>query len=192
MSFFGFDTSLPRDRGHSSNAPGFGQHDAFAGLSSGGAADDDAYVARQKSQTFPLTHKQTASTSRRRTMALATTSMMPTMPSMTILLAALPSSSPLTSTLTSLARHPRSPTSCRRSRCFSRLDKAPSSSISRPFLKPQSPIGLVTRAIKTPNTSLNWRHAQISGASSLSSMPLKTSMSLNLLLPPHRRHHREN
>ena len=44
MSFFGFDTSLPRDRGHSANAPGFGQHDAFAGLG-GGAADDDAYVA---------------------------------------------------------------------------------------------------------------------------------------------------
>lgn len=44
MSFFGFDTNLPRDRGHQANAPGFGQHDAFAGLS-GGAADDDAYVA---------------------------------------------------------------------------------------------------------------------------------------------------
>ncbi|EOA87040.1 uncharacterized protein SETTUDRAFT_163108 [Exserohilum turcica Et28A] len=40
MSFFGFDTSLPRDRGHSSNAPGFGQHDAFAALG-GGAADDN-------------------------------------------------------------------------------------------------------------------------------------------------------
>ncbi|KAJ4368262.1 DNA topoisomerase 2-associated protein pat1 [Neocucurbitaria cava] len=40
MSFFGFDTSLPRDTGHSRNAPGFGQHDAFAGLG-GGAADDD-------------------------------------------------------------------------------------------------------------------------------------------------------
>jgi DNA topoisomerase 2-associated protein PAT1 len=40
MSFFGFDTSLPRDRGHQSNAPGFGQHDAFAGFN-GGAADDD-------------------------------------------------------------------------------------------------------------------------------------------------------
>ncbi|KAH7089077.1 topoisomerase II-associated protein PAT1 [Paraphoma chrysanthemicola] len=41
MSFFGFDATLPRDRGHSSNAPGFGQHDAFAGLGSGGAGDDD-------------------------------------------------------------------------------------------------------------------------------------------------------
>jgi hypothetical protein len=44
MSFFGFDASLPRDRGHQTNAPGFGQHDAFAGFS-GGAADDDVYVA---------------------------------------------------------------------------------------------------------------------------------------------------
>ncbi|KAH4105973.1 hypothetical protein HBH46_074980 [Parastagonospora nodorum] len=41
MSFFGFDTNMPRDRGHAANAPGFGQHDAFAGLSSGGAGDDD-------------------------------------------------------------------------------------------------------------------------------------------------------
>jgi hypothetical protein len=41
MSFFGFDAALPRDRGHAANAPGFGQHDAFAGLSSGGAGDDD-------------------------------------------------------------------------------------------------------------------------------------------------------
>ncbi|KAL1655892.1 DNA topoisomerase 2-associated protein pat1 [Didymella pomorum] len=40
MSFFGFNTDLPRDRGHQTNAPGFGQHDAFAGFS-GGAADDD-------------------------------------------------------------------------------------------------------------------------------------------------------
>tara|TARA_R110002003_G_scaffold96_4_gene7392 strand:- start:25135 stop:25389 length:255 start_codon:yes stop_codon:yes gene_type:complete len=47
MSFFGFDATLPRDRGHSSNAPGFGQHDAFAGLGSGGAGDDDVYVAPQ-------------------------------------------------------------------------------------------------------------------------------------------------
>lgn len=42
MSFFGFDTSLPRDKGHSTNAPGFGHHDAFAGL--GGGADGDAYA----------------------------------------------------------------------------------------------------------------------------------------------------
>ncbi|KAF1985099.1 hypothetical protein K402DRAFT_335197 [Aulographum hederae CBS 113979] len=35
MSFFGFDTTLPRDRGHQTAAPGFGQtQDAFAGLSS--------------------------------------------------------------------------------------------------------------------------------------------------------------
>jgi DNA topoisomerase 2-associated protein PAT1 len=40
MAFFGFDTNLPRDHGHQANAPGFGQHDAFAGFS-GGAADDD-------------------------------------------------------------------------------------------------------------------------------------------------------
>lgn len=38
MSFFGFDTTGPP--GHSRNAPGFGQHDAFAGL--GGGVDDDA------------------------------------------------------------------------------------------------------------------------------------------------------
>jgi DNA topoisomerase 2-associated protein PAT1 len=47
MSFFGFDTTLPKDRGHSTNAPGFGQApDPFAGL--GRAAqgdDDDVYVA---------------------------------------------------------------------------------------------------------------------------------------------------
>jgi DNA topoisomerase 2-associated protein PAT1 len=47
MSFFGFDSNLPRDRGHASNAPGFGQHDAFAGLASGGAGDDDMYVVRR-------------------------------------------------------------------------------------------------------------------------------------------------
>ncbi|KAF2492270.1 hypothetical protein BU16DRAFT_108707 [Lophium mytilinum] len=42
MSFFGFDATLPRDRGHSSKAPGFGQaQDAFAGLSGKGVADDD-------------------------------------------------------------------------------------------------------------------------------------------------------
>ncbi|CAI6275719.1 unnamed protein product [Periconia digitata] len=40
MSFFGFDTNLPRDKGHSTNAPGFGHHDAFAGL--GGGVDGDA------------------------------------------------------------------------------------------------------------------------------------------------------
>lgn len=48
MSFFGFDATLPKDRGHSTNAPGFGQTpDAFAGLggAGGGAGDDDAYVA---------------------------------------------------------------------------------------------------------------------------------------------------
>jgi len=43
MSFFGFDATLPQDRGHSANAPGFGHHDAFAGLGVG-AGDDDAYV----------------------------------------------------------------------------------------------------------------------------------------------------
>ncbi|KAB2581200.1 DNA topoisomerase 2-associated protein pat1 [Lasiodiplodia theobromae] len=45
MSFFGFDTSLPRDRpAHHSSAPGFGQTpDPWAGLSGQGApADDDA------------------------------------------------------------------------------------------------------------------------------------------------------
>ena len=44
MSFFGFDASLPRDRGHASNAPGFGQHDAFAALG-GGAVEGDVYDA---------------------------------------------------------------------------------------------------------------------------------------------------
>ena len=44
MSFFGFDTALPKDAGHSSRAPGFGQTlDAFAGLS--GAIDaGDVYA----------------------------------------------------------------------------------------------------------------------------------------------------
>ncbi|KAF2083311.1 topoisomerase II-associated protein PAT1 [Saccharata proteae CBS 121410] len=42
MSFFGFDATLPRDRGHQANAPGFGQTpDPWAGLSSRGAANDD-------------------------------------------------------------------------------------------------------------------------------------------------------
>lgn len=41
MSFFGFDTTLPRDRGHSTKAPGFGQNDAFAGLGKGASNDDD-------------------------------------------------------------------------------------------------------------------------------------------------------
>ncbi|KAF2279046.1 uncharacterized protein EI97DRAFT_456451 [Westerdykella ornata] len=41
MSFFGFDTTLPRDHSHSARAPGFGQPaDPFASLS-GGAADDE-------------------------------------------------------------------------------------------------------------------------------------------------------
>lgn len=46
MSFFGFDTTLPRDRGHPSSAPGFGQaQDPFAGLSGGGEdGEDDVYV----------------------------------------------------------------------------------------------------------------------------------------------------
>ncbi|KAF2838661.1 hypothetical protein M501DRAFT_1004447 [Patellaria atrata CBS 101060] len=42
MSFFGFDTSLPRDRGHQSTAPGFGQtHDPFAGLSQRNVSAND-------------------------------------------------------------------------------------------------------------------------------------------------------
>ncbi|KAF4307369.1 Topoisomerase II-associated protein PAT1 [Botryosphaeria dothidea] len=43
MSFFGFDTSLPRDRpAHQQSAPGFGQTpDPWAGLSSQGARGDD-------------------------------------------------------------------------------------------------------------------------------------------------------
>lgn len=49
MSFFGFDTTLPRDQGHSGNAPGFGQpRDPFASLS-GGAADDDMSVPARSS-----------------------------------------------------------------------------------------------------------------------------------------------
>ena len=54
MSFFGFDSTLPRDRGHPSNAPGFGQApDPFAGLSRNKAVaeeedDDDAYVRRRR------------------------------------------------------------------------------------------------------------------------------------------------
>jgi Topoisomerase II-associated protein PAT1 len=42
MSFFGFDATLPRDRGHPANAPGFGQTpDPFAGVSRGLGDDDD-------------------------------------------------------------------------------------------------------------------------------------------------------
>ncbi|KAF1936477.1 hypothetical protein EJ02DRAFT_438516 [Clathrospora elynae] len=40
MSFFAFNANLPRGQGHSANAPGFSQHDAFAGLG-GGAGDAD-------------------------------------------------------------------------------------------------------------------------------------------------------
>ncbi|KUJ06983.1 uncharacterized protein LY89DRAFT_790076 [Mollisia scopiformis] len=43
MSFFRFDTNLPRDRGHNSGAPGFSQAaDPFAGLSGRDNDDDDA------------------------------------------------------------------------------------------------------------------------------------------------------
>jgi DNA topoisomerase 2-associated protein PAT1 len=43
MSFFGFDPKLPADRGHSANAPGFGQtRDAFAGFGGATAVDDEA------------------------------------------------------------------------------------------------------------------------------------------------------
>jgi hypothetical protein len=65
MSFFGFDASLPRDRGHSSNAPGFGQHDAFAALG-GGAANGEVYVAILYGAQLSLT-QHAASTSKRPT-----------------------------------------------------------------------------------------------------------------------------
>jgi hypothetical protein len=69
MSFFGFDASLPRDRGHQTSAPGFGQHDAFAALSGGAAADDDdAYVGPLCTRT-PACSLSPASTSKRRTTA---------------------------------------------------------------------------------------------------------------------------
>lgn len=42
MSFFGFDTTLPRDRGHPTHAPGFAHAaDPFEGLKRGG--DPEAY-----------------------------------------------------------------------------------------------------------------------------------------------------
>jgi DNA topoisomerase 2-associated protein PAT1 len=42
MSFFGFDPTIPRDRGHNPSAPGFTQAaDPFAGLSRQ-EDDDDA------------------------------------------------------------------------------------------------------------------------------------------------------
>jgi DNA topoisomerase 2-associated protein PAT1 len=42
MSFFGFETSLPRDRAHNTAAPGFSQTtDPFAGLSRPENDDDD-------------------------------------------------------------------------------------------------------------------------------------------------------
>jgi DNA topoisomerase 2-associated protein PAT1 len=45
MSFFGFDATLPRDRGHQANAPGFAQpQDAFAGLSGRGDQQGQALV----------------------------------------------------------------------------------------------------------------------------------------------------
>ena len=50
MSFFGFDTTLPRDGGHPTKAPGFGTvPDPFASISQGRALEDDdeddAYVS---------------------------------------------------------------------------------------------------------------------------------------------------
>jgi hypothetical protein len=72
MSFFGFDASLPRDRGHQTSAPGFGQHDAFAALSGGAAADDDdAYVGPLCTlcTRAPACSLPPASTSKRRTTA---------------------------------------------------------------------------------------------------------------------------
>jgi DNA topoisomerase 2-associated protein PAT1 len=42
MSFFGFDATIPQDRGHPTDAPGFGQvPDPFAGISRGVEDDDD-------------------------------------------------------------------------------------------------------------------------------------------------------
>ena len=42
MSFFGFDSNLPRDRGHNISAPGFSQvADPFVGLSRPEAGNDD-------------------------------------------------------------------------------------------------------------------------------------------------------
>ena len=42
MSFFGFDATLPENRGHPVNAPGFGQApDPFATASRGALQDDD-------------------------------------------------------------------------------------------------------------------------------------------------------
>ena len=41
MSFFGFNTALPRDQTHNARAPGFGAApDAFAGLSRRGVAEE--------------------------------------------------------------------------------------------------------------------------------------------------------
>lgn len=43
MSFFGFEATLPRDRGHNASAPGFTQAaDPFAGLSRPADDDEDA------------------------------------------------------------------------------------------------------------------------------------------------------
>jgi DNA topoisomerase 2-associated protein PAT1 len=42
MSFFGFETTLPRDRGHNPSALGFSQAtDPFAGLTRKEEGDDD-------------------------------------------------------------------------------------------------------------------------------------------------------
>ncbi len=109
MSFFGFDTKLPRDGGHSTNAPGFSQHDAFAALG-GGAADDDAYVFACRLLQLLLILLP-ASTLKKPTMASATSSMKPTMTSTTTPLAPALSPSSRSERISTLpAKRPRWPT----------------------------------------------------------------------------------
>jgi hypothetical protein len=129
-----------------------------------------------------LAHVRTASTSRKPMMVTEIRSMTLTMPSTTTPLAARSSSSRSTSISTLRARPPRSPTSCRRSRCCIRPAKAPLSSTGRQFHRLRSLTGPDMRATKTPNTFLNWRRVPTSGASSPSSRRStlrKASMSLS-------------
>jgi hypothetical protein len=114
-------------------------------------------------------HVCTELISRKPMMVTEIRSMTLTMPSTTTPLAARSSSSRSTSISTLRARPPRSPTSCRKSRCCTRLVKAPPSSTGRQSHRPRSPTGPVMRATKTPNIFLNWRRVPISGASSPSS-----------------------
>ena len=82
MSFFGFDTTLPRDRGHPSAAPGFSQaQDPFANLSRGanGEDDDDGFALAFAAWSLQTAYKNIVLTSKIPTTGWATSSMKPMM-----------------------------------------------------------------------------------------------------------------